>query len=249
MRKLRIPKTKQKDYMGFGKFKDIDYEFHHSVEEMLKLNIPTIDFIHQFPIFTGHVNIGRYLFFYDLYKQCYKLSGHIADVGSWKGASFFFMAKLVRLFEQYNTTQVHGFDWFKGMKPDNVKDDTRYEGKYSAEYRTVLKLIELQKLHDVAIMHRLNLVTELGDFFKKHPHLRFKMVFIDCGVADVLENSLRYFWPRVVPRGVLIMDHYNVETSPHESALFEKHIGDHPILQMPFNRQPTAYVMKEKTRV
>lgn len=239
-------KKEQKEYMGFGKFMEIDDSFHNNMDKIMELDIPKIDLVHQFPVFAGHVNLGRYLFFYDLYKKCLDLSGHIADVGTWKGASFFFMAKMVRLFEQYNTTQVHGFDWFKGMKPVKGKDDTTCDGEYVAEYNMVIKMIDLQKLNDIAMIHKLNLVDELGGFFEEHPHMRFKMVFIDCGIADVLENSLRHFWPRLVNGGILIMDHYNVETSPHESSIVEKYIGKNLVRQFPYNRQPTGYVIKEK---
>lgn len=232
-------------YTGLKKYQVIDSDFHKSIESILKLPIEKIDYIHQFPLFIGHVNLAKYLFFYDLYKQCYTLSGNIADVGTWKGASFLFMAKLVRLFESNSLTQVHGFDWFQGMKPIATNDCMSIEGEYIGDYNLLINLIKLQKLEDVAIIHKLDLCKDLDAFFDQHNYMRFKMVYFDCGIKEVLERSLNCFWQRLVNGGILIIDHYNTETSPSESQVVDDVIGENHIWHCPFNRQPTAYVIKE----
>lgn len=233
----------QDKYFGWGKYSDIDKKYFDSLEIMLQMDIDKKDLIFQFPVFVGQVNLGRYLFFYDLYKQVLNLNGHIADVGTYKGASFLFMAKLIKLFEPYNTTQVHGFDWFEGMKP-STQDDLSQVNRYKADYEVLKKIIHIQSLEDVAILHKMDSTQELDTFFSTNPHLRFKMVFIDCGISGVLEKSLENFWPRLVKGGILIMDHYNSEVSRTESDWVDKFIGSNYIQQMPFNRQPTAYVVK-----
>jgi hypothetical protein len=96
-----------------GKFEEMDKKFHASINNILELEISKIDFIHGFPLFTGWVNLARYLFLYDLYKKIYELSGDIADVGTWKGYSFLFFAKLVKIFEPLALTRVHAYDWFQ----------------------------------------------------------------------------------------------------------------------------------------
>ncbi|MEI7474093.1 MAG: class I SAM-dependent methyltransferase [bacterium] len=236
---------KNTNFEGLGKYKEIDKKYFNYLDELSKMEIPERDFIFQFPVFVGQVNLARYLFFYDLYKQIIELNGHIADVGTFKGSSFLFMAKMIKLFEPYNTTQVYGFDWFEGMAPSS-QDDKNQEGKYKADFATLSKLIELQELKDVAILNKMDITKELAAFMKERPQLRFKMVFIDCGIKEVMESSLEYFWPRLVKGGILIMDHYNMEVSPSESLILEKHVGDNLIKQMPFVRQPTCYVIKEK---
>jgi hypothetical protein len=173
------------------------------------------------------------------------LSGHIADIGTWKGASFFWFVKLIKLFESFSQTQVHGFDWFKGMVPNPGEDDLAQNGLYSCSYEKIQQLIKIQNLQDIALVHKLDLVNDLGPFFKVYPYLRFKMIFIDCGIAAVLRQSLEYFWPRLVYGGILIVDHYNCESSPSESDVLEKFIGKNHIRHCPFNRQPTGYVIKE----
>ena len=45
------------------------------------------------------------------------LRGNCCDVGTWKGSSFLFIAKLIKIFEPYSKTKIYGFDWFKGQNP------------------------------------------------------------------------------------------------------------------------------------
>lgn len=223
---------------GWGKFNEVDEKYFTYIEELLKWQIPAKDLIYQFPAYVGHVNLARFLFFYDLYKKTINLNGHIADVGTWKGASFLFMAKMIKLFEPYNTTQAYAFDWFQGMAPGKDDDQTQ-AGNYCADYDFLTRLVELQGLSDIAIINKMDVTCELAPYFEDRPWMRFKFVFVDCGIEEVLESSLANFWPRLVNGGVLILDHYNSGSSPTESQILERYIGNLPILQAPFNRQPT----------
>lgn len=228
-------------YEGWGKFRDVNNEFFHYLEELQTMDIEMKDILYHFPAFVGYVNMGRFLFLYELYKKVTELNGHIAEVGTFKGATLLFFSKLVKLFENYTSTQVHGFDWFMGMNPSDGDKAT-----YKGDYETLLKLIELQKLEDIAIIHKMDVTQELQGYFEEHPYQRYKIVLIDCGLKEVLNSSLEHFWPRLVPGGILIMDHYNAEVSKDESALVEKYIGDHSVRQVTFSRSPTGYVIKEK---
>ena len=153
-------------------------------------------------------------------------------------------AKLIELFEKNNMTRVYGFDWFQGMDVGK-NDDMRHAGKYKADYETLNTLISWQKLDDVALLCKMDVTTELQQYIDERPWLRFKLVFIDCGIENVLETSLAALWPRLVRGGVLIMDHYGLSNSPMESGLVEKCIGKHQVLQMPFNRHSSGYIVKD----
>lgn len=233
---------------GWGKFSEVDEKYFSYIDELMKWQVPAKDLIYQFPAYVGHVNLARFLFFYDLYKNTINLNGHVADVGTWKGASFLFMAKMIKLFEPYNTTQVYAFDWFQGMEPGKDDDQTQ-SGNYCADFDSLNRLVELQGLSDIAIINKMDVTSELTPYFEQRPWMRFKFVFIDCGIEGVLESSLANFWPRLVNGGVLILDHYNNDSSPTESRILEKYIGNLPILQAPFNRQPTCYVIKNTSPV
>lgn len=239
---------KSLQHEGWGKFSEVDEKYFAYIDELLSWQVPVKDLIYQFPAYVGHVNLARFLFFYDLYKKTIYLNGHIADVGTWKGASFLFMAKMIKLFEPYSPTQAYAFDWFQGMEPGK-DDDQNQAGNYCADYESLNKLVELQGLSDIAIINKMDVTCELAPYFEERPWMRFKFVFVDCGIEGVLESSLANFWPRLVNGGVLILDHYNNGASPTESRILEKYIGNLPILQAPFNRQPTCYVIKNTPQV
>lgn len=232
------------EHEGHVKFKDQDEPYFQYIEALEALNPPTKEIVYNFPLFVGSVNIARYLFFYELYKKVLNLSGNIAEIGTYKGASFMFWAKLVKIFEPNNTTQVFGFDWFEGMEP-GPEDDINEKGQYKSSYEDLLTLVHLQNLENVAIVNKMDVVESLEKYLSDRPYMRYKLVFIDCGISEVLEKSLELMFPRLVKGGVLIMDHFNMDCSPKESEIIEKYIGSNKVLQMPFNRHSSGYVIKE----
>ena len=226
------------------KFKKEDKVYFDYIKSLKKTKLDPVEIVYHFPVFVGDVNLARFISFFEIFKKVKSLSGHIADIGTWKGASFFTFVKLVKIFEKYSQTQVYGFDWFKGMK-QGKNDNKKYNNRYSANYKNLKKMIDLQDLKDVAVLEKMNLNTQFKKYLEKKKWLRFKLVFIDCGSEKVLENTIKYIWPKIVRNGILILDHYNNHVSPTESKILEKHIGKNIIKQMSFVRQPTAFVQKK----
>lgn len=222
-----------------------DEKFHAYIDELLGMGIPPKDFIHLFPIFTGWVNLARYLGLYELYKMTRGVLGHMAEIGTWKGASFLFMAKLLQIFEPHSLTQVHGFDWFEGMQYDQDKDIPNYQGMYTADQATLERLVRMQGLEKTAILHSMDVTKELVPFMEAHPSLQFKMVFLDCAAYHVVTKSLEALWPRVTPGGVVIFDHANNSDLPQEQQAIRDFLGDAKLRTLDFCRTPTAYVVKE----
>ena len=226
------------------KFKKEDKIYFDYIKSLKKTNIDPIEMIYHFLVFVGDVNLARFISFFEIFKKVKGLSGHIADIGTWKGASFFTFVKFVKIFEKYSQTQVYGFDWFKGMK-QGKNDNKKYNNKYLANYKSLKKMINLQNLQDIAVLEKMNLNTQFKKYLEKNKWLRFKLVFIDCGSEKVLQNTIKYVWPKIVRNGILILDHYNNHVSPTESKILEKYIGKNLIQQLSFVRQPTAYIQKK----
>ncbi len=227
----------------WSKFSKEDGIYFDYIAELEKMDPSIKDIIYNFPVFVGQVNIARSLFFYELYKKVINLSGNIAEIGTYKGASFMLWAKLITLFEKNNPTRVYGFDWFQGMDVGE-HDNAEHQGSYKADYGTLCKLIELQGLDNVALLCKMDVTKELEGFLEERPWLRFKLIFVDCGLEHVLEASLRCLWPRLVVGGVLIVDHYGLSSSPTESDIVERYIGNRTVMQMPFNRHSSGYIIK-----
>lgn len=202
------------------------------------------EIVTNFGAYGGDANIAHMLYKYELYKQVLDLNGNIGEIGIYKGKSFLYWAKLVKLFEPYNLTQVYGFDWFEGMKPYEC-DDVNQQGKYVGSYEELMNLVEWQGLEDTALVFNMNVITDSMKFVEARPYLRFKILYIDCGIKEVMEAAFEAFYPRLVKGGILMMDHYNYAVSPTESDIVENYIGKNIIHQMPFSRQPTGYIIKE----
>lgn len=219
--------------------------YWQGIQAILRMGIPPEDLIHHAPAFAGHMNIGRYLALYETYKRTLPYTGHIAEAGIYKGTCSLLFAKLVRLFEPESLTLVHGFDWFQGARSEGDEAKLVEPGAYAASAEFVRRLVEVQQLDDILRIHDLNLATELPDFFRRHPHLQFKLVFLDCGYYDVVKACIEHFWPRLTPGGVLVLDNLNHESAPGETRAVREALPHNPIRSFGFAFQPTGYIVKE----
>ena len=233
-----------------GKFEYIKFDsrrdpYYKTLEDLKEMNIPLQDLVENFTCFTGHMSLSRYLGLYELYKQTLGVSGHIAEVGTFKGASFFLFAKLIKIFESESLTQVHGFDWFGGMDSDTGADFKVEKGSYQADEATVRKLIEIQQLENTAFLHKIDVTKELKPFLDTHKHLQFKLVFLDAGLYEVVTAALPLLWERLTPGGILILDQYNHELSPGETMAVREILPHAKVKTLPNIWMPSAYIIKE----
>lgn len=215
-----------------------------AIHHILNMGVEPTDLIHHAPAFAGHVNIGRFLALYEAYKLALPYVGHIAEAGIWKGTSTIFFAKLTQLFEPESMTLVHGFDWFQGARSDGREAEIVFPGAYQASAEWVRELVAVQGLNSVVRIHDLDLSKDLPTFFRAHPHMQFKLLFLDCGYYDVVRECIREFWPRMTPGGVLVLDNLNHETAAGETLAVREMLPDRPIRTFGFAFQPTGYIVK-----
>lgn len=217
--------------------------YYKGLEEIKSLNYELEDFIHYFPCFTGSQTLSRYLTFYECYKQTLGLSGHIAEVGIYKGGSFLFFSKLTQIFEPNSFTQVHGFDWFKGNDPSD--SESNIVANSDAEpYERLMSLIKAQNIDNIAKVHNLDATKDFPSFFQKYPHLQFKVVFLDAGMYEVVKACLPFFWERLTKGGILILDQFNFDIAPGETRAVKELLPDVEIRTFPWGWMPTAYIVK-----
>lgn len=225
------------------KHDDLRPQYYQGLETIKSLGYETEDFIHHFPCFTGHLTLARFISFYEAYRQTLGLAGHIAEVGMFRGAVSFFFAKLIKHYEPYAFTQVHGFDWFQGNQP-TATDKNIASGGYQESYERVKELVSCQGLDNILKVHKLDLTREIGAFFEKYPHLQFKIVFLDAGQHEIVSAVLPYFWERLNKGGMLILDQYNFDVAPGETRAIREYFGDVEIRTFPNGWMPTGYIVK-----
>ena len=229
------------EYLKFEKRRD---PYKKSLEEIEKMDFSFQEIIEDFPRFSGHMSIGRYLTLHELYRKTEGVAGHIAEVGTYKGSSLLWFTKLVQIYEPEALTQVHGFDWFEGTGEDSVELKIE-KGSYKASHQELVDLIKVQNLENNCFVHKLNVVTELEAFFDRNPHLYFKLIFLDAGFYDVVKKSIEVLWPRLNKGGILILDQFGHELSPGEAIAVKEMLPNEKIRTVPNSWMPNAYIVKQ----
>ena len=229
-----------------SKFSHLKAPYQKSLDVIKGLGYETEDYLHYFPAFAGHLTLIRYLTLYEGYKQVLDVSGHIAELGMYKGACSLLFAKLVKIFEPNALTQVHGFDWFRGSEGLNEKESEHIsEDAYCESLDRVQSLVTAQSLDNILKIHDMDLASEeIEAFFNTYPHLYFKLVFIDAGIEKVLRRCLPLFWNRLTKGGMVIFDHYSFDLAPDEAPIIQEILPDIEIRAFPNGWMPVGYAIK-----
>jgi hypothetical protein len=231
----------QFEYMKFNSRRD---SYYKGVEKIKELNYSFEDLIEHFPCFVGHMSLSRFIGLYELYKKSLGVAGHIAEIGTYKGASMLFFAKLVQIFEAESLTQVHSFDWFLGAAKDDIETKVE-EGSYKESYERVLELVKAQNIDHIAYVHKMDVIKELKPFLEKYPHFQYKLVFLDAGMYNIVKTVLPLLWERLTPGGILVLDQYNHELSPGETMAVREILPHAHVKTFPNIWMPTAYIVKD----
>lgn len=229
------------EYMKFdSRRKDFNNYLNHLNESDLKVD----DFMEHFTAYVGHMSLSRVIGLYELYKKTLGISGHIGEIGVYKGASFFLFLKLVKIFEGESLTQVHGFDWFEGTVTDDIElkvDPLSYKG----DYDEIKELIQLQGFKNSGFLHKMDVTKELSDFLNKNKHLQFKLFFLDAGLYKVVKSTLKLVWDRITPGGIVILDQFNHELAPGETMAVRELLPNVKVKTLPNIWMPTGYIIKK----
>lgn len=229
------------------KFSRSATRFHRTIDEMLALNPSAKDLIHHNPIWAGGETLAGWNAFYETYRMTSHLAGHYAEVGTDKGASLLYFAKLFEQYEPRSFTECHGFDWFQGMAPGE-KDAGVQSGSYQSDEAVLRRLIDIQELGHIAKIHRMDARTELGPWFDTHK-LPLKIALMDAGVSDVLRGALPVLWANLVPNGVLILDHFSDPRIMPEVEVVRECLPGIEVNVFLGCRHPAAYAVKRQAPI
>lgn len=218
-----------------------DYELYMTKLPLLGLNIG--ECIEHFPAYAGHMTLNRCFTLYEIYKKVLGISGHIAEVGVYKGFGSLLFAKMTQIFEPESLTMVHGFDWFSGIE-DGTDASLQIAGGDSSEENSLREVIDLQKLDHILKIHNMDARKDWPDFFGKYPHLRFKLIFLDSGTYNVTKASIEALWPRLNVGGIIIFDQYNNEVAPGETRSIHELLPNEKIECLPWSWMPKSYIVK-----
>lgn len=218
-----------------------DYEIY--IRSLAVLGVRYDECMEHFPAFSGSMTLNRCFTLYELYKKVLGISGHICEVGVYKGFGSLLFAKLTEIFEPESLTMVHGFDWFNGIEV-GTDAHLQVEGGDSSDENRLRGIIELQKLDHILKIHRMDARKDWPEFFEKYPHLRFKLIFLDSGTYSVTKASIEALWPRLNVGGIMIFDQYSNEVAPGETKAIHELLPNEKIECLPWSWMPRSYIVK-----
>jgi len=140
---------------------------------------------------------------YQFARQARNLPGDMAEMGVFMGST----AKLIALAASDTKKKIHLFDTFEGL-PDPVKPiDIHNKGEFNVDFNKVKDFFK-----DCP-----NVVFHKGLFPKTTAGLenvKYSFVHVDGDLYQSTLDSLEYFYPRMVPGGVILFDDYNWPHTP-----------------------------------
>jgi len=148
-------------------------------------------------LITGYTLLGRKKqeALYNNILNILELPGDIAEVGVYKGGSSLLLALAAP------NKIIHAFDTFMGL-PVPTKVDSHKEGEFIASFESVRAY--LSQVNNIKIYP--GKFPDSGNVIKNN---KFCFVHVDVDLyAETLE-CLKFFYPRLVSNGIMIIDDYN----------------------------------------
>ncbi|NTY37441.1 TylF/MycF/NovP-related O-methyltransferase [Burkholderia diffusa] len=150
-----------------------------------------------------------------LAAHCRSLDGDVAEVGSYRGGSAYLLAT-------GSACPVHVFDTFTGMPPTDPERDIFREGDFGDT-----------SLDDVSeFLAGLPHVTLYPGVF---PHTAgpvaarsFRLVHVDVDIYRSVLDCCEFFYPRMVPGGILVFDDYGYLKCPGARLAVDQFFRDLP---------------------
>jgi len=151
---------------------------------------------------------------YSLATAYAHLPGDLAEVGVYQGAS----AKLLCLAK--GSKPLHLFDTFTGLPPATAEDGTVHrEHQYACSLESVQEYLQdFENVH----FHPGLFPQSAADLEER----RFSLVHIDVDLYQSTLGCLDYFYPRLIPGGVILSHDYSLLSGV--KAAFQEFLRDKP---------------------
>jgi hypothetical protein len=174
----------------------------------------------------------------NLVKSVTHLDGDLAECGVYRGRTLIPMG--LYLAQNNLPKKLYGFDSFEGF--GNLDRGGPAENAYiqahgfdcaDTSYEIVRQMVDRFGLSDRAVL--------IKGFFEKTLHnaawTRFCFVHLDVDLYDSYRTCLRFFYERMVPGGIILLDEYNDPPWPGCNRAVDEFLADKP-------ERPTEYAVE-----
>ncbi len=149
------------------------------------------------------VDAGRQYILFQFLKQTRNLNGDVAELGVYRGGT----AKLIAKTSFPTTT--HLFDTFTGLPEIGAKDSAVYQfkGRFAEPENKVRQY--LSDCPNVKIYPGL-----FPETTSSVENVKFRFAHIDADLYQSVLDACSFFYPRLVPGGIMIFDDYGYTSCP-----------------------------------
>lgn len=140
---------------------------------------------------------------YQLARHASRLDGDFAEIGVYRGGT----AKLLANITDRAKRELHLFDTFDGM-PETDSRDLHTAGDFADTSLADVKRFLAD--HGSVHFHQGLFPDTAGPVKEK----RFALVHVDVDIASSVEACCEFFYPRLVPGGVMVFDDYGMTSCP-----------------------------------
>jgi len=180
---------------------------------------------------TSHVTrLGKLLAHFELYKSITGLPGHIVECGVYKGASLVRFASFRQLLESPHSRKIVGFDTFgkfprgEGIDESDSAFIDRFEQDGAAITPEALHKVLAHKSFENVELIAGDILETVPAYAQANPEFRIALLHIDVDVYEPSLVTLRHFYDRVVPGGLIVLDDYG--TVSGETTAVEEFFAD-----------------------
>ncbi len=194
--------------------------------DLMGIQIPAN--VHQKVITSpeGGANINVLL---DLFDRVASFRGDVAECGVFRGSTLITFGQYLR--ERHLGKRLFGLDSFEGFDSSVSVDlalggasdtEKRAGGFGDASYDLVVSRVRLLGLEETVQIKK--------GFFRetlhKLPASEFCFVHLDCDIYQSYRDCLTYFYPRMVPDRIILLDEYNDSPWPGCNKAVDEFLHD-----------------------
>ncbi|MFN3388348.1 MAG: TylF/MycF/NovP-related O-methyltransferase [Allosphingosinicella sp.] len=167
----------------------------------------------------GGFNTHRKWTLWQLMRMTAHVPGDTAECGVFEGASSWLICSATR-----GTDKIHHlFDSFEGLSAPQSEDGGYWKpGDFATPEQVVLD--NLAPFADRIRLHKGWIPERFGDVADR----TFSFVHVDVDLYQPTIDSMRFFYDRLSPGGILLCDDYACGTCPGASASIDEFLADKP---------------------
>ncbi|EDY85534.1 dTDP-6-deoxy-L-hexose 3-O-methyltransferase [gamma proteobacterium HTCC5015] len=208
------------------------------------------DYENGFYLTTSNSRLAKAIAQYELYKSIENVPGAIVECGVYKGASLMRFATFRDIENSALPREIVGFDAFGHFPvPKQAdKDDQDFIKDFESKGGDGIPKQELEQLLARKNIKNYQLIE--GDlletapqFLEKNPNFSVALLHIDVDVYEPTKKTLEYFFPRLAPGALIMLDDYNLVDGATRAVdeFLNEHQPNTPLKKLPFTHTPTYF--------